>query len=46
VGNSVVIGDNIEVTVVESRGKSVKLGITFPPEITVLRRELYDRIRA
>ena len=45
-GDSVVIDDNIEVTVVEIRGKSVKLGITFPPEVTVRRRELYDRIQA
>lgn len=45
-GDSVVIDDNIEVTVVEIRGKSVKLGFTFPPEVTVLRRELYDRIQA
>ena len=45
-GDSVVIDDNIEVTVVEIRGKSVKLGFTFPPEVTVLRRELYERIQA
>lgn len=30
VGDSVVINDNIEVTVVEVRGKTVKLGFTFP----------------
>ncbi len=45
-GDSVVIDDHIEVTVVEIRGKSVKLGFTFPPEVTVLRRELYERIQA
>jgi carbon storage regulator len=45
-GETIVIDDNIEVTVVEIRGKSVKLGFTFPPEVTVLRRELYDRIQA
>jgi carbon storage regulator len=44
VGESVVINDNIEVTVVEVRGKSIKLGFEFPPEISVLRRELYDKI--
>ena len=26
------------------RGKTAKLGITFPPEATVLRKELHDRI--
>ena len=45
VGESIVINDNIEITVMEVRGKSIKLGVTFPPEVTVLRRELYDRIQ-
>jgi len=44
-GESVVINDNVEVTVVEVRGKSIKLGFTFPPEVTVLRREIFDRIQ-
>jgi carbon storage regulator len=46
VGESVVINDNIELTVVEVRGKSIKLGFTFPPEAKVLRRELHERIKA
>jgi carbon storage regulator len=45
VGESVVINDNIEVVVTEIRGKSIKLGFTFPPTASVLRRELYDRIQ-
>ncbi|NKB20097.1 MAG: carbon storage regulator CsrA [Alphaproteobacteria bacterium] len=45
VGESVVINDNIEVTVVEVRGRSIKLGFEFPPEISVLRRELFDKIQ-
>lgn len=45
IGESVIINDNVEVTVVEVRGKSVKLGFTFPPDISVLRREIYDRIQ-
>ncbi len=32
IGESVVINDNIEVTVVEVRGKSIKLGFTYPAE--------------
>ena len=46
VGESVVINDNIELTVVEVRGKSIKLGFTFPPEAKVLRRELHERIKS
>jgi carbon storage regulator len=45
VGDSVVINDNIEVTVVEVRGRSIKLGFDFPKDVTVLRRELYDKIQ-
>ncbi len=45
IGESVVINDHIEVTVVEIRGKSIKLGFTFPSTASVLRRELYDRIQ-
>jgi carbon storage regulator len=42
----VIINDNVEVTVIEVRGKSIKLGFTFPPEVSVLRREIYERIQA
>jgi carbon storage regulator len=46
VGESVIINDNVEVTVIEVRGKSIKLGFTFPPDVSVLRREIYERIQA
>jgi carbon storage regulator len=46
IGESIVINDAIRVTVVEIRGKSIKLGFTFPPDVTVLREELYERIQA
>ena len=45
IGESVVINADIEVTVVEVRGKSVKLGFTFPPSVSVLRRELFEKIQ-
>jgi carbon storage regulator len=46
VGESIVINDDIELTVVEVRGKSIKLGMTFPSDVSVYRREVYDRIQA
>jgi len=46
IGESIVINDDIELTVVEVRGKSIKLGLTFPSDVTVYRREVYDRIQA
>ena len=46
VGESIVINDDIELTVVEVRGKSIKLGMTFPQDVSVYRREVFDRIQA
>ncbi len=45
IGESVIINDNIEITVVQVRGKSIKLGFTFPTDVSVLRREIYERIQ-
>ena len=45
-GESIVINNSIELTVIEVRGKTVKLGIVFPPDATVLRKEIYDKILA
>jgi carbon storage regulator len=36
-GSRIIINDNIEVTVVKIRGKSVVLGITAPPDVRVMR---------
>ena len=44
VGDAVVINDKIEVTVVEVRGRTVKLGFTFPENATVLRKEIHGKI--
>jgi carbon storage regulator len=42
---SIVIGDNIVVTIVDVRGDKVRLGIEAPREISVHRREVYDAIQ-
>jgi carbon storage regulator len=44
IGESVIINNTIELTVVEVKGRAVKLGFNFPKEATILRKELYDRI--
>ena len=42
---TIMIGDEVEVTIVDIRGDKVRVGITAPSHITVHRREIYDAIR-
>lgn len=44
-GESVAIGDEIQVTVVEIQGKQVKLGVKAPREVAVHRQEIYEKIQ-
>ena len=46
VGESIVINNNIVMTVTEVRGKTVKIGFSFPSDSTILRKEVHDRISA
>ena len=43
---SIVIGENIVVIVVEIRGDKVRLGIEAPKHVSVHRREVYERIKS
>lgn len=42
---SIIIGDNIVITIVDIRGDKVRLGIDAPTEIPVHRREVYEAIQ-
>ena len=44
-GETICIGDDIEVTVLEVRGNQVRFGITAPKEVAVHREEVYERIK-
>ena len=41
---SIIINDNITVTVIEIRGDKIRLGIEAPKDVSVHRREVYEAI--
>ncbi|MBS5982640.1 MULTISPECIES: carbon storage regulator CsrA [Clostridium] len=44
-GQSIMIGDCIEITVSKLEDGSVKLGIDAPKDMTILRKELYEEVK-
>lgn len=46
VGQKIVIGDGIEVTIVEIRDEQVRIGISAPRSVPVHRKELLEQIKA
>ena len=42
---SIVIGDGIEVVVLEVRGEQVRIGIKAPKDVAVHRKEVFDQIQ-
>jgi len=42
---SIMIGDDVEITVVEVKGEQVKLGISAPKSVAVHRKEVYETIQ-
>ncbi len=42
---TIMIGDDVQVTVVDIRGEKVRLGITAPSHIPVHRKEVYEAIQ-
>ena len=45
VGESLVIGSNVEVTILEVKGEQIKIGINAPKSVPVYRKELYLQIQ-
>jgi len=44
-GQKLIINDNIEITILETRGESVKIGINAPRDVTIFREEIYEEIK-
>ena len=42
---SIIINDDIEITIIEVKGEQVKLGITAPKSIPIYRKEVYVQIQ-
>jgi len=46
VGERLMIGDDIHVTVLGVKGNQVRIGVHAPPNVSVHREEIYERVRA
>lgn len=45
VGESVMIGDEVTITVLGVKGNQVRIGVNAPKDVSVHREEIYDRIQ-
>lgn len=46
VGESVIVGENVAVTILSIKGQQVRVGVNAPKSVPVHRKEVYERMRA
>ena len=46
VGERLMIGDEVELAILDIKGLHVRFGITAPDDVKIFREELYDKIKA
>ncbi|MBR1472388.1 MAG: carbon storage regulator CsrA [Lachnospiraceae bacterium] len=44
-GEALVIGNNIEITILEVKGDQIKIGVKAPREVSIYRKEVYEQIQ-
>lgn len=44
-GEAIVVGNNVEISILDIRGDQIKIGITAPREVSVYRKEVYVQIQ-
>lgn len=45
IGEGIFLGDDIRISVLEIRGKQIRIGIEAPTNVVVLREEIYQRVQ-
>ncbi|QGU00430.1 Carbon storage regulator [Candidatus Syntrophocurvum alkaliphilum] len=43
-GESIIVGDNIEISIIDIQGDSIKIGVNAPKDVKIYRKEIYDQI--
>ena len=46
IGQKLMLGDNVVITIVDARGDSIKIGIDAPRDVSIFREEIYLEIKA
>lgn len=44
-GETIIVGDNIEVCIVDIQGDNVRVGIKAPREVNIFRKEVFEQIK-
>lgn len=44
-GESIIVGDDIEIYVLQVAGEAARIGIKAPPDVSIYRREIYEAIQ-
>jgi carbon storage regulator len=45
IGESIIIGDDIEIKIVDATGRAVKVGIEAPKDVSIYRKEVYEAVK-